>query len=268
MTASLRPRVLNTRARHQAEALSRLLREAGFEPVEAPTVELRAGWGRDDAALVLGRLRAGVYDWAVLASANAAELLVDGLRAAGAADADLRGLRVVSGPGTARQLESLGVPVELVLDRFSASAALAALAERPIGGAVLAPRAAEGRDELIRGLAARGVRVDAPVLYETLPVPPGTLAPVAAALRAGALAGVIFSSPSTVRGLVDGLRALGENPLDLLAAPTLACIGDTTAAAVRAHGLPEPVVAETTSLEALVAAAGRALLAAPAEVVR
>src|SRR5207248_11339376 len=72
---------------------------------------------------------------------------------------------VVCGASTARALEL--ECVSATLERFSASAALTAVPWRA-GDRVLIPRAAEGRDELVDGLRARGVEVDAPIAYRTI----------------------------------------------------------------------------------------------------
>jgi uroporphyrinogen-III synthase len=252
-----RPVVVNPRPSDQAADLSELLRVAGFEPLEQPTIVIEPVWSAADAANVLSELRAGAYAWIVLPSRTAARELIDGLRAAGATDADVRAVPLLSGPGTAETLRDLGVQPTTVLERFSSTAALAAL--QTSSAKVLVPRAAEGRDELITGLAARGVRVDAPVVYETRLIAPALLAPIVPRLRAGEIAAFTLTSPSTVRGLVTGLLTLGEEPRGVLGASALVCIGETTAAELRAADLPIAAIAERTSLDALVDAVRRAL---------
>jgi uroporphyrinogen III methyltransferase/synthase len=257
------PVVVITRPREQASELSSLLRAAGFDPREQPTILIEPTWSAADAAPILARLRGGEYAWIIVPSRTAARGLIHGLRAAGATDADFATARLLSGPGTAETLRELGLDVDTVLPRFSAAAALAHLTQPLLGGeGVLIPRAAEGRDELIAGLRERGISVDAPVLYRTRAVPPVELAPLVGALRAGAITAVTFTSPSTVSGLANGLHALGEDALVLLGQLALVCIGETTASAVRAAGLPAPVVADRTSLVALVDAVRRALTVA------
>jgi uroporphyrinogen-III synthase len=264
-----RPVVVNTRPREQAAELSSLLRVAGFDPLEQPTIVIESTWSAAEAEPILAHLRGGRYAWIIVPSRNAARGLINGLRAAGANDADFAAARLLSGPGTAETLRDFGLRVDVVLEGFSAAAALVHLspprdaAPLPGGKGVLIARAAEGRDELIAGLRERGIRVDAPALYQTRAVPPFELAVLVGALAAGGIAAITFTSPSTVRGLVDGLRALGEDPRALLEAAALVCIGDTSAAEVRAADLSVTRVAERTTLDALVDAVRLALAVSP-----
>jgi uroporphyrinogen-III synthase len=201
-------------------------------------------WSAEQAAPILARLRAGDYAWVVLPSRNAARLLVEGLRAAGATDADLASPIVLCGPGTAQVVRDLGLPDATVLERFSATAALAHLTDdsppAPSGaGRVLVPRAAEGRDELLDGLRRLGADVLAPVAYRTVAVPDA-----ANRLRAGGIDVVTVCSPSAVRSIAATLS--GDIPL--------VCLGETTAAAARDLGLRVDAVAARTSMESLVEA--------------
>ena len=253
-----RPRVLNTRARDQAAELSELLRAAGFEPVEAPSIEIAPAWDSAALAPIRAALRAGAYAWVVLPSQNAGRYLLEGLAALGGGPTDLiqAGARVVCGTATA---EALGLVPARSLERFSAAAALEFLRDAVTpGDRVLVPRAAEGRDELVDGLSQLGVRVDAPVCYRTRSVDPTQLAEAARLLREGAIAAVTFASPSAVRGLVDGLGSEAESWLQR---PAIVCIGETTAEAARLVGLHVDGVADRTSLASLVEAVARALAA-------
>jgi uroporphyrinogen-III synthase len=154
----IHPRVLNTRAREQAGELSRLLSEAGFEPVEAPAIAVVAGWHPAELESARRDLRAGLFDWVVLPSQNAA----------GGLEMELRTARVVCGTATA---EALGIAAEVAIARFGAAAALDALGSRLAPGVrVLVPHAAEGRDELLDGLGKLGAEVVAPVAYRTVAV--------------------------------------------------------------------------------------------------
>lgn len=251
------PRVLNTRAAHQSVGLSTLLRAAGFEPIEAPAIRVVPGWSNSRIAEVAAGLRAGHYGWAVLPSPNVVDCLVQALAPYGGA-ALLHSARLLGGTGTAQRLIRHGLEPALTLARFSAEAALAALRELapgPVEGSiVLLPRAVDGRDALAIGLRSRGTAIEEVMLYRTEPAAPATLLPVAGMLARDALAAVTLTSPSSVRGLVDGLRAVGCQPTELLPRVPLVCIGGTTAGAVRSSGLPVAAVADETSLASLVEA--------------
>jgi uroporphyrinogen-III synthase len=252
--------VLNTRPRGQAEELSQLLRAAGFQPVEAPCVEVVGAWDPAEVAQVLAGLRADAYGWVVFSSSNAARFFMQALAEAGGSARELAGTRTLGGPGTARAVAQHRIKVDRVLARFSAAAARDILLEQPLGSrGVLVPRAAEGREELVDGLRGRGIRVDALVVYRTQPAHPRSLRAAADLLRGHEVAAVTLTSPSAARALVDGLKALGVDVAGCLAAVPVVCIGETTAGAVRSLGLEVAGVAVETTLESLVEAVGAAL---------
>jgi uroporphyrinogen-III synthase len=254
------PAVLNTRPRGQAKEFTQLLRAAGFEPIEAPCVEVVGAWDPAEVAGVLGGLRAAAYEWVVFPSSNAVGFFMDALAEAGGSSADLAGARVLGGPGTARAVAQHCLRVDRVLARFSAAAARDILLEQPLDSrGVLVPRAAEGREELVDGLRLRGIRVDDPVVYRTQPAHPGSLRDAADLLRDRKVAVVTLTSPSAARALLDGLKDIGADARGCLAAVPVVCIGETTAGAVRSLGLEVARVAQETTLESLVEAVSAAL---------
>jgi uroporphyrinogen-III synthase len=235
--------VLNTRPREQAGELSRLLRAAGYEPVEVPAIQVVAASDAAEIDGVLRRLRRAEYAWIVLSSANAARFFAS---AAGGLPATVP---ILCGAATA---EALRLQPSVALERFSASAALQALESRLAGTArVLVPRAAEGRDELIDGLQQRGLRVDAPLCYRTLPAP----IPVWQSVDV-----VTLCSPSAVAPLVAAWTPARLNSARVV------CIGGTTGEAAREQGVRVDGTASSTSMAALVAAVD-AVLRAPADAV-
>lgn len=227
------PIVLNTRPRGQAAELSKLLTAAGFAAVEAPAIEVVRAWDAADLSAAREGLRAGRFGWVILASQNAGRSLVG----------DLGQVRVVCGTATAN---AFGLQPDVRLDRFSAAAALDALGPRLTpGDHILAPRAAEGRDELIEGLQALGVDVTAPVAYRT--VATDTVA-LTSALRGRLFDAITVCSPSALAAL------LSADLRPELESSALVCLGETTADAARAAGLRVAGVAASTSMPALVAA--------------
>ena len=219
------PVVLNTRPREQAAQLSQLLQSAGFLVVEAPAIAIVPAWDNAELETVRRGLARGDFAWVVLASQNAGRELVPGLGSA----------RVICGAATA---QALGVNAALLLEQFSAKAATEALRPRlSPGDRVLVPRAAEGRDELLSGLANLGVAVDAPIGYRTVSVDDA-----AARLRRGGIDVVTLCSPSAVRSVAPVI------------APRMAvvCLGKTTAEAARLAGVRVDAVASTTTMAGLV----------------
>ena len=242
-------RVLVTRPADQADEVCALLSAAGFEPVCVPTISVEPvpDLGPLDAAL----RSLAAYDLAVFASPNAVRIVVQRATALGIAPAAWAGVDIVAGPSTAQELAACGLRAARIISPFSAEAALAALAQTALAGRrVLLPRAEQGRDELPDGLAARGAIVDAIAVYRTVPV--DTSPDLIEALRHRLPQAVTFFSPSAVTGFVNALHAGRLHPTDLPASLAIACIGSTTAEAVRRAGLPEPVVATDTTARAVV----------------
>jgi len=235
-------RVVVTRAREQASALSERLAALGAEVIELPTIAVvdpvDAG-----VALRAAAERVADYDWVAFSSANAVErfcALLHDARAFGPA-------RVAAmGTATAEALRRFGIEADLVPERFVAEGLVEAFPAGP--GRVLLPQAAVARDALTEGLQSKGWDVEVVEAYRTEPVQPDD-ATVAAARRADA---VTFTSSSTVRNYVD---AVGVDAVP----PVVACIGPVTAETAKELGLRVDVVAETSTVDGLVDALVAAL---------
>jgi uroporphyrinogen III methyltransferase/synthase len=234
-------RIVVTRTRQQASALSRALRDVGADPIEVPVIEI-ADPADGGAALRHAVARLATYDWIVVTSPNGAARLG---RALDAAHLDARAFgaaRVAAiGPATAAALRPLGVRADLVPERFVAEALLDALTDAAGPGRLLLARAEVARDVLPDGLRARGWEVDVVDAYRTVP------ATVTDRQRAGVADAevVTFTSSSTVDRFVD---AVGIDAVPAV----VACIGPVTAQTARDHGLSVDVVAEVHTVPGLV----------------
>jgi uroporphyrinogen-III synthase len=215
------------------DPLATRLRELGAEVLEVPSIALAppASWRPLDDAL--GALAS--FAWVAFASANAVERTVARAVELGVSlPAGAPPRIAVVGPATAERLAGSWRIPDLVPASARGDALAAALAAEGIRGRrVLVPRAAEGRPELVDGLAAAGAEVVAPVAYRTVPAAAEARAPLADALRRGAVDAVAFASPSAVRSVTASLG--GETAR--LAGVALAAIGPTTADALRREGL-------------------------------
>jgi uroporphyrinogen-III synthase/uroporphyrinogen III methyltransferase/synthase len=248
MTLSLAGRLVAvTRAVNGQDALAARLLELGAQVLEAPAIVLVPPASLEDLDRALRALE-GVA-WIAFASATAVERTV-----ARAAELRIppevlaRPRLAAVGAATAKRLTRLLRAPDLVPPQARGESLAAALAGEVRGLRVLVPRPEESRPELVEGLARAGAEVMAPVAYRSVPCPPESLEPLAAALRAGAVDAVVFASPSAVRSVV---AALGPETR-LLARSALAAIGPTTAAALRAHGLAVAVEPASSSGPALV----------------
>jgi len=250
-------RVLVTRARSQASELSGKIDELGGEPYEFPVIETRlpqdpATVGRIEAAL----RDAESYDWVVLTSVNGVEYFFKWLYAC---SVDVRRFHRASfaavGPKTAEALKERGILPDVLPEKFQAEDLLASLKDklRP-GQKALLPRGDLARKLLPDELRAMGLTAVELDVYETV---------MAAAkdeilpelLKEGGIHVVTFTSSSTVTNFMAALRQSGiEDPPALLRGAEIACIGPVTARTAEEHGLKVTIMAETATLDGLVAA--------------
>jgi hydroxymethylbilane synthase len=225
--ARTRPRVLTTRAREQASELIAALLAAGLTPVSVPVIAIEVDPPHGDLDRAAGSLH--TYAWVVVTSANGARAI---LRAAERILTELGSPRWAAiGPATTTILEREGVEVAF---RPSRSQWRVMAAELPLnaGDRVLVVRGDLADGDLGDGLLARGAEVDEVVAYRTREAPPESRPLLREAVGGDPIDAVVFTSGSTVRGLV---ALAGSDHLDLAAIPAV-CIGPETARAATDAG--------------------------------
>ncbi len=244
-------RVLVTRARDQAAALCDLLSGAGAVPVLLPAIAVEAA--EDLLPLDRAMERLWLGGWLAFTSANAVTIVLErrSRRKSGAFDAEHlaampAGVRVAAvGPATAKALQARGVHIDAMPAEHIGAALAGALGDLA-GKVVVLPGSDIARDETAEALRAAGALVERVTVYRTSSAEPD--AQGKAELGRGVDA-VTFTSPSTVRGLMERL----EPPLvQKVREAVVACIGPTTAAAARAAGLEVAVHPHEHTIEALV----------------
>lgn len=249
-------RILVTRAADQTGELVSALRDAGLEPLSVPTiaVALEPGGGDlDDAAR-----RIGSYGWVVITSTNGARAF---LKAAERVFTPFEASRfAVIGQATRHALEREGVDVDFLPNQSSAAAVAAELPLAP-GDRVLVVRGDLAATDLAATLRGRGAEVDDVVAYRTREAPESSLALLRAAAAGGPIAAVLFTSGSTVRGLV----SLGSEASIEVRSYAAVCIGPETADAARAAGFRVLATPTTAEAAALAATTARALDLPPQE---
>jgi hydroxymethylbilane synthase len=250
-------RVLVTRAPGQADELMAALRDAGLDPVSVPTitVEYAPPGGDLDAAA----RRVADYGWIVVTSPNGARAM---LGAAERVQARTTGPRWAAiGRATRDVLEHAGIEVAFQPGRGrSTSIGL----EMPIvrGDRVLLARGNLADGDLTLALLARGAEVDEVIAYRTSEAPEESRALLRSAMAAGPIDAVLFTSGSTVRGLVALARSVS---LDVTSIPSV-CIGPETAAAALAAGFAVIEVSDSPDANALAFAAAGVLTGASREI--
>jgi uroporphyrinogen III methyltransferase/synthase len=235
-------RVLVTRPKDQAAALSRALREAGAEPVEFPCIEIRHLPPDEE---MLGRL-ARPYDWILFVSANGVSAAMAYLRAAGRDWRALPAGRIgVVGPGTAEAVEAAGLRADFMPGQYTVAALAEALPGSLEGKTVLLPGREQVNPALRDGLTRRGAEFVVWPVYETVTAQPA----VTLDETAGSGVDIVtLTSSSAARGFVElgSTRALPN--------AAIACIGPPTAAAARELGLAVEIVADEHTVRGLVSA--------------
>jgi uroporphyrinogen III methyltransferase/synthase len=230
-------RIVVTRARTQASALSGRLRELGAEVLEVPTIRIEP---LDGPPLELEAI-----DVVCVTSPNTPRLLLDRL----GGDARVLAGRTVAavGPGTAAALREIGIAPDVVAPRSIGEGVVEALGDRVAGRRVLVAQAEDARDAVPEGLRAAGADVTVAPLYRTVAEHPRS---PERALGADAVA---FTASSSVRNFA---AVLAGHDLSGVAAVS---IGPETTRTAREVGLNVVAEADPHDLDGLVDALVRHL---------
>lgn len=221
----MRIRVGVTTSDDAASRWSEPLERAGFDPISLPCIEV--GPVPDDELDHARRVVAEAELVVVTSSRTIRYLYPEGGMPSVPA--------LTVGPATAAAVTAAGGVVEVTGEGDGDD--LVDLVAGDVRGRRIAfphGRAADGdRAERLR---RAGAEVEAAVVYDTIPVPPGP-DPVDVA---------VFGSPSAVEGWIQS-RTFAE-------LSAVAAIGATTRAALADHGISDPVMGERPTIPSLVAA--------------
>ena len=243
-------RVLVTRARNQAAALSLLLEQVGGEPIECPTIEIVPPQSWDAVDNAIAHLQE--YQWLVLTSVNGVQGFMTRLRALGYDSRVLHGLRVCCiGPRTAQELEQFGIQADLIPTVYQAEGLIDAMKAAGVEKQrVLIPRAEQAREILPDELVASGAQVNVVTVYRTVPAQ-AEVQKIKIQLSKGEIHILTFASSSTVRNFCCLFESI-EELKRLTQGISIACIGPITAKTVEECGLHVDVVAKENTIPSLV----------------
>ena len=245
--------VLVTRPAHQAEALCRLIEQAGGRAIRFPVLAIAPPHDMTGSLATVARL--AHYDLAIFVSPNAVEYGLDLIEAQGGLPAGLR-LAVV-GEGSARTLRArLGRGPELQPTERYDSEGLLALPElqQVTGWRVVIFRGDGGRELLGQALRERGATVDYTEVYRR-ERPAVDVAALAAQLDASAVDIVTVTSSEGLRNLLQLAGAANAARLQQL---PLVVVSERTAALARELGFVQPaLIAALASDAGLVEAVAR-----------
>lgn len=236
--------VVVTRARAQASDLAELLGEAGAKVLEFPMISIAEPESWDSLDKVIAAI--GTYDYVVFSSINGVQFFFRRLMEKGRDVRALSHCQVAAvGSSTAEELRSYGIVPDVIPEKFQSSALLPMLPQDQTSIRTAIIRAAEGRDELIEGLRARGGSVDLGVAYRNVESN-AHAAELQQLLRDGGVDAVTFTSASTVDNF---FRQVGETKVAERIA--LASIGPVTTAAIRKYGRDATVEAKEATVSSL-----------------
>jgi len=196
-------RVVVTRAAEGLDRLSARLRAAGLDVAECPLVRIEP--------LPVERRQLGSYDWVVLTSARAVELLLE------IADGPVPAIAAI-GPGTAEAARRRGIEPALVATHSTQEGLVAALRPRLAPGARVLFAGAEGaRDVVSCELGADTLTLYRTVEQRPAAFPEGDLVVLASSSAARAFAALGIDRPCVSIGPVTsaearrlGLRVVSE----------------------------------------------------------
>ncbi len=250
-------RVLVSRAKKQAGALSSALKELGCQVIEIPFIEIRKPSSFAALDIVLHNLTN--YDWLILTSVNGVEALFERMAKYRIHNRALAHLKIAAiGPATKKAIEKHGLTVTVTPKEYIAESVVASLHKRVKGKRVLLVRAKVARDVIPRELRNAGATVDVIEAYETV-------APKSSDRRLRTLVAgkrkphaITFTSSSTVKNFVSLLGIRGARAALKKSAPTRgihsASIGPVTSATLREFGLPVDIEAKKFDIPGLIAA--------------
>src|SRR5271167_1373583 len=160
-------RVLVSRAKRQAGALSSTLKELGCQVMEMPFIEIRKPSSFAALDTVLHNL--ANYDWLILTSVNGVEALFERMAEYRLDKRALSHLKIAAiGPATKKAIEKHGLKVTVTPKEYVAESVVASLHKRVKGKRVLLVRAKVARDVIPRELRKAGATVDVIEAYETI----------------------------------------------------------------------------------------------------
>jgi uroporphyrinogen-III synthase len=242
--------ILVPRPDRQGEPLAERLRALGARADLRPTIDFAPPTDPSPVRAALDRI--GGYERIVFTSANGVRFFLEAYeRVQGGSP--LRSRLAAVGPATARALELHGYESDLIGAEGHAEGLARALVRDGVKGeTILLVGPERGSDTLPDGLRAAGAIIDAVAFYRT--VAAAGAAGVAADVASGSYDGVVFTSPSTLRCLLEAAGEGRERVVLALDRMARVAIGPVTASALEDAMIPAAAVAASPDLDGVVAA--------------
>lgn len=244
-------RILISRARDQASALSMGLRALGAEILEIPFIEIRPP--RSFKSLDESLKLVAEYEWLILSSANGARAMFERMALLNIPRRVLGHLNIVAiGPATRAAIEREGLKVALTPKEYIAESVVEALNDKLRGRRVLLCRAKIARDLIPRELRRMGAFLDVVEAYETV-IPQSSRVELRAVLHDPQRRPhvITFTSASTVKNYV-ALLGIRSGRSQVVDGVLNASIGPVTSTALRQFRLSVDVQASEYTIPGLI----------------
>lgn len=236
-------KVLITRPRAQATDFAERLREAGFEPIFFPVIEIKEIVDNQQLDAAISNI--AKYDWIVFTSVNTVDVILKNIQN----ESVLSVVKVAAvGPKTADALRKHNIEPDFIPDEYVGEAILSGLGNVK-NKWILLPRAEIARKELPEAIVKAGGIAHEITVYRTLPAEVDVKG--LSALKSGVDV-VTFTSASTVENFVAMMRQNKLDPLNLPNHPLFACIGPVTEKAAREAGFSNLFVAKEYTTDGLI----------------
>lgn len=241
-------KVVVTRTRKQAGALSDKLRALGADAIELPTIRIAP----PEDELAFGRMVQDVhtYDWLVFTSPNGVDRFFELFYKLYKDAREIGGVRIAAiGPGTEKRILENRLSVDLMPEsQFVAEGLVEAFDKETTldNQKVLWVKALETRSVLSDYFESKLAILDEAIAYQTVPETELNRDGIARLANEGADV-ITFTSSSTVESFID----LG---IEIPAHTKVASIGPVTSATLQEHGLPVDTEAKEHTIDGLVKA--------------
>ena len=238
-------KILVTRARNQASALTEKLSELGAEVLEFPTIKISEPTDNFESLdLAIKNLRS--FDWIIFTSANGVEKFFERLEKFNLDARIFYNIKIAAiGSATADKLKNFGIRADLIPVEFRAESLIDSLKNIVADKNILIARAEVARDILPSELKNFGANVTVAAAYKTIPTAENSKI-ITEKILAGEIDLITFTSSSTVENFV---QAVGEN---ILHKTKLAAIGTITADTIKKFGATADIIADKFTIAGLV----------------
>jgi uroporphyrinogen III methyltransferase / synthase len=241
-------KIVVTRAREQASGFIKLLRKAGADCIEMPTIKISPP--EDNQPLEKSIDDINSFDWVIFTSVNGVKFFFETLYKKGKDVRILGHLKFACiGPVTKEKLQEFGIICDVLPETYKAESVVKAFSDKNIDGKqILIPRAKEARAVLPEELKKMGAIVNEVTTYVTSLADSGrdTLIQM---LEKNEIDIVTFTSSSTVQNFTELIPA--DKFEQLIKNPTTACIGPITEKTAVSLGFNPEIVPEEYTIDGL-----------------